>query len=84
MAKVKHRLLRVQLIVQQISQHRFKIPMKVKHRLYQISPAPAERKKTEIDVFKKFGLEIIYGLNFKKTIIPCPAHSAFSIRSQMH
>ena len=41
----KYRLLRVQLIVQQISLHPLKIPMKVKHPLHQISPAPADRKK---------------------------------------
>ena len=37
------------------------IPMKVKHRLHQISPAPAERKKLKSNLFKKFGLEIING-----------------------
>ena len=52
MAKVKkHRLVRVQLIGQQISVHPFKIPMKVKHRLHQISLAQADRKKNRKAIF---------------------------------
>ena len=67
MAKVKkHRLLRVQLIVQQISLHPFKIPMKVKHRLHQISLAPADRKNPKSDLFKKNWLRDFKWLKFQE------------------
>ena len=60
------------------------ISMKKKHRLHQISPAPAERK-TEKQPFKKIWLRDYKWLKFQEdnNSMSCTV-SALSIRCQMH